>query len=102
MITRGIKRTMASTLAFVLMISSITTTAYAEDTSGSSVTEAAGETESGTAYAWDKTDRDSVYDGDRFRVTYTLNDFWKGGYTSTIKIENTGADPIESLSLIHI
>ena len=99
MITRGIKRTMASTLAFVLMISSITTTAYAEDTSGSSVTEAAGETESGTAYAWDKTDRDSVYDGDRFRVTYTLNDFWKGGYTSTIKIENTGADPIESWAL---
>lgn len=99
MITRGIKRTMASILAFVLMISSITTTAYAEDTSGSSVTEAAGETESGTAYAWDKTDRDSVYDGDRFRVTYTLNDFWKGGYTSTIKIENTGADPIESWAL---
>lgn len=43
--------------------------------------------------------KESLYCGDGYNITFTLQDSWSSGFDAIIKIENTGSKPIEDWSL---
>lgn len=44
---------------------------------------------------WDNTVTEAVYEGDYYKVTFSLTGFWDGGYNADIVIENIGERKIE-------
>ncbi len=45
---------------------------------------------------WDKVTMEKVFEGENFKVTYTLSSYWDTGYSANIKIENTGDSIMEN------
>ncbi|MCM1569807.1 MAG: cellulose binding domain-containing protein [Roseburia sp.] len=48
---------------------------------------------------WDGVTEESVYEGETYRVTYTLAGRWEGGWQAEVMIENTGDKEIENWRL---
>ena len=47
--------------------------------------------------AWDGITRENSYEGNGFKITYKLQNFWNGGYNAIVKIENIGDKVIYNL-----
>ncbi|MCH5249049.1 MAG: cellulose binding domain-containing protein [Lachnospiraceae bacterium] len=45
---------------------------------------------------WDGITMDSCYEGENYKVTFTLSGYWQGGYNAGITIENTSNTVIEN------
>lgn len=79
---------MALFLAFAMCITAVDVQAYADTTQnavGGSV--------------WDGVTNVSVYEGENFRVTFSLTSYWECGFNANVRIENTGTETIENWSL---
>ena len=50
--------------------------------------------ESNEANGWDGVTTQDVFEGNGYRVTFTLTGHWEGGYNANIRIENTGTEDI--------
>lgn len=48
---------------------------------------------------WDGITTENIYEGNDFKITYTLTSYWDTGYNANIKIENTGNYDIEDWRL---
>lgn len=46
--------------------------------------------------AWDKVTTENIFEGENFKVTYTLSSYWDTGYNANIKIENIGDSSIQN------
>ncbi len=51
------------------------------------------------AAGWDGKTTEDTYEGENFRVTFTLSAHWEGGYNADIEIRNTGDTIIENWML---
>ena len=49
--------------------------------------------------AWDGITRENSYEGNGFKITYKLQNFWNGGYNAIVKIENVGDKVIDNWTL---
>lgn len=49
--------------------------------------------------AWDGITRENSYEGNGFKITYKLQNFWNGGYNAIVKIENIGDKVIDNWTL---
>lgn len=49
-----------------------------------------------TENTWDGTTTESIYEGENFKVIFSLIGYWAGGYHADIEIENTGDSDIEN------
>lgn len=45
---------------------------------------------------WDQITTENVFEGENYRVIFTLNSYWDDGYNATIKLENIGESTIEN------
>lgn len=79
------RQVLALLLAFVMVITTIDMQAYAELITNE--TNGAG---------WDGVSKVSVYEGDGFDVTFTLAEYWDGGYNARVNIKNTSDKVIEN------
>ncbi len=75
-------------LAFTMCITAVDVRAYADTTQN-----AAG------GSGWDGVTNMSVYEGENFRVTFSLTAQWEGGFNANVRIDNTGTEIIENWSL---
>lgn len=50
----------------------------------------------GAQSSWDGVTTVNKYEGENIRVTFSLADYWEGGYNANIKVENTGNSVIEN------
>ncbi len=46
--------------------------------------------------AWDGKTTEDTYEGENYRVTFTLSAHWEGGYNADVEIRNTGDTVIEN------
>lgn len=103
MLRRGTKRTFAMLLSLSMILGGINTTAYAQGNSISTVSMEMKSVSAGDVVQisddWDGVTRESVFEGDGFRVTFQLQDYWNGGYNANVKIDNTGDKAIENWTL---
>ena len=52
-----------------------------------------GENEAG---GWDQITTEAVYEGENYKVTFTLKSYWDVGYNANVKLENTGDSKIQN------
>ena len=45
---------------------------------------------------WDRTTKEKIFEGENFKVYFTLSSNWDAGYNATIKLENTGDESIQN------
>ena len=45
---------------------------------------------------WDHITTENVFEGENYRVIFTLNSYWDDGYNANIKLENTGESTIQN------
>ncbi len=45
---------------------------------------------------WDQTTKEKIFEGENFKVYFTLSSNWDAGYNATIKLENTGDESIQN------
>ncbi len=86
--SKKIKRVLAFVLTLVMCVGTTRVAAYAEET----VVTGNVNTES----SWDGVTTVNNYTGENFNVTFSLENYWEGGYNATIKVENTGNSVIEN------
>lgn len=48
---------------------------------------------------WDQTTTEKVFEGENYRVTFTLSSYWNTGYNANIELENTGDSTIQNWCL---
>ncbi len=98
---RFCSKALAWMLVFVMLFSAVNTPAYAQE---STVTEvmteneeiSEGVTDEINGSAWDKVTTENIFEGENFKVTYTLSSYWDTGYNANIKIENIGDSSIQN------
>ena len=83
---KGIKRM----LAFLLVL------AMCVCTTGAAASAEASVTTSGVQSSWDGMTTENKYVGENFSVTFSLANYWEGGYNANVKVENTGSSVIEN------
>ena len=104
------RKALAYTLAIIMCFSAVNVSVYAQESTVSEVstqieaTESIANTEGGTTDgtdggAWDQVTTKDVFEGEGFRVTFTLTSHWDTGYNANIKLENTGNDTIQNWCL---
>lgn len=81
-------KVMAYMLVFVMCFSAGNVPVYAKE---NTATEIMTENEEASEVV-----TESIFDGDNFKVTYTLSSYWDTGYNANIKIENTGDSTMEN------
>ena len=59
-------------------------------------TTAGDDTEHGS---WDQTTTKKVFEGENYKITFTLASYWDTGYNANIKLENTGDNTIQNWCL---
>lgn len=85
---KTMRQILALFLAFAMCITAVDVQAYADTTQN-----AVG------GSGWDGVTNVSVYEGENFRVTFSLTSYWEGGFNANVRIENTGTETIENWSL---
>ena len=90
---RKLNRIIAIVLSICMCMGAVNIHAYAEEldlvTEGNNDDDdVAKNVESQENNNWDGTTTSKVYEGDGYRITYTLASYWDGGYNANIKIEN--------------
>lgn len=45
---------------------------------------------------WNQVTTENVYEGENYRVTFTLTSNWDAGYNANVKLENTGDSTIQN------
>ncbi len=45
---------------------------------------------------WDQVTTENVFEGQNYRVTFTVTSYWDAGYNANVKLENTGDSTIEN------
>lgn len=45
---------------------------------------------------WDQVTTENVFEGENYKVTFTLTSNWNAGYNATVKLENTGDSTIQN------
>lgn len=84
------KKVLKRVVAFML------TLAMCVCTTGATASAEASVTTSGVQSSWDGMTTVNKYVGENFSVTFSLADYWEGGYNANIKVENTGSRVIEN------
>ncbi len=86
---RKLKRILALLLIMTIYVSTMNISAFATEKSGLEQN------------SWDGTITQSVYEGENYKITYSLKSYWNGGYNANIKIENKGESVIENWYLSY-
>ena len=104
------RQAIALVLTFAMLFTSVQTNVYADIDSDTAVKEEVEETtteansqseeeiEENSAL-WDGKTTERVYEEKNYKITFSLESHWEGGYSAKIKIENTGAEKIENWCL---
>lgn len=71
-------------------------------TIGTAFSVEASVTTSDVQSSWDGITTVNKYEGENFRVTFSVADYWNGGYNANIKVENTGSSVIENWYLSFV
>ena len=50
---------------------------------------------------WDGVTTEHLYEGDNYNVTFTLNEYWNGGYNVSVKVNNTSDEVIHNWYLAY-
>lgn len=45
---------------------------------------------------WDQVTTENIFEGENYRVTFTLTSYWDTGYNANVKLENTGDSTIQN------
>ncbi len=91
-----VRKALAVLMAMVVLVCTVDIQVYATEGAEESVDEVT-ETVRGTGDGKDA--ENAIYEGEDYRVTFTLIGSWEGGYNANIKIENTGEATIENWCL---
>lgn len=91
-----VRKALAILMAMVVLVCTVDIHVYATEGAEESVDEVT-ESVIGTGDGEDA--ENAVYEGEDYRVTFTLIGSWEGGYNANIKIENTGESTIENWCL---
>lgn len=85
--------------------SNVTEVSTEEETTSEAVTEEAAVSDNDAEEAttdgddgstWDQVTTENVFEGENYRVTFTLTSYWETGYNANVKLENTGDSPIQN------
>lgn len=102
------RKALAYILATIMCFSVINVPVYAHE---SIVTDVSMETENANeatteeliifsndaeASTWDQVTTEKIFEGENFKVTFTLTSYWETGYNANIKLENTGNSTIQN------
>ena len=71
-------------------------------TIGTAFSVEASVTTNDTQSSWDGVTTVNMYEGENFRVTFSITDYWNGGYNANIEVENTGNSVIENWYLSFV
>ena len=103
MLKRGTKKTLAMLFSLSMILGGTNITAFAQSNSANvtnvETASVSSSDEAQTSDGWDCATMESVFEGNGFKVTYKLQDYWNGGYNANVKIENTGDTVIENWTL---
>ena len=102
---KRLKKLVAAMLAAALTVTSVPAGAAVNSKTAGQQEETAvpvlqdGQEADRAAAGWDGKTTEDTYEGENFRVTFTLSAHWEGGYNADIEIRNTGDTAIENWML---
>lgn len=103
MFKRGTKRALAILMSISMILGGSNISAFAESNSSiaedTQIVSVSANDVAQSSDGWDDVTMESVFEGNGYKVTFKLQDFWNGGYNANVKIENTGDKVIENWTL---
>lgn len=95
------KRVLVLTLVLGMIFNVANVSVYAQESVETAevevdVTSKISETTTNEIGNWDQITTESVFEGENYRVIFTLNSYWNDGYNASIKLENIGENTIQN------
>ncbi|MBE5865348.1 MAG: VWA domain-containing protein [Lachnospiraceae bacterium] len=99
------KKIWASVLIVAVCINTVNVSSYAQETTSienatyteNMITSSMEGTIDGTDNStWDQVTTENIFEGENYRVTFTLTSYWDAGYNAKVKLENTGDSAIQN------